>query len=189
MKLEERKAKKAGKKRKRLIFRISILLVLVAAVVFVLVSNGKDGKALYREGDQAPDFKLSQVNDDVKENTVKLSDLKGKGVMINFWATYCKPCEKEMPYMQGLYEEYKDKGIEVIAVNLDANELVVDRFIDKHHLSFPVLRDEGKQVRELYNIRPIPSSLFIDANGKIIERVEGQLTLGQLEGHLKAIQP
>jgi len=189
MDLDERKKLKQNKKKKRLIFRISILLVLVLAVVFVLVSNSKKDNDTYTEGDEAPNFKLEQINKSVDQKELELKDLKGKGVMVNFWATYCKPCEKEMPYMQGLYEKYKDKGIEIVAVNLDGNELVTNRFIDKYDLTFPVAWDKNKQVREIYNIRPIPSSVFIDKNGKITKRIEGQLTLDQLEDILKSIQP
>ena len=70
--------------------------------------------------------------------SVQLSDLEGKGVMLNFWGTWCKPCEAEMPYMETLYPEYNDKGIEIVAVSLDSTELVINRFIDKHDLTFPV---------------------------------------------------
>lgn|SRR5699024_848526 len=189
MDLEERKKLKKNKKKKRLIFRISILLVLVLAVVFVLVSNSKKDNDTHAEGDEAPNFKLQQTNDSVETKEIELSDYKGKGVMINFWATYCKPCVKEMPHMQELYEKYQDKGIEILAINLDGNELVRDRFVDKYDLTYPIAWDKNKEVRELYNILPIPSSIFIDADGKIVKRVDGQLTLEQLEDNFKSIQP
>ncbi|GLO65082.1 redoxin domain-containing protein [Oceanobacillus kimchii] len=77
-----------------------------------------------------PDFQLQQVNANNELETVQLSDLRRKGVMLNFWGTWCEPCKDEMPYMQDLYPEYKDKGIEIVAVSLDAMEIVVNRFID-----------------------------------------------------------
>src|SRR5690625_371958 len=117
MRLEQAKARKSKKKRKRLIFRSSILIILLAAVVFALITNFNKDNSIYKVGDQAPDFKLQQINKNNKLETIQLSDLKGKGVMLNFWATYCKPCEKEMRYMEELYPEYKEKGIEIVAVS------------------------------------------------------------------------
>ncbi|MDY0408342.1 redoxin domain-containing protein [Virgibacillus soli] len=91
--------------------------------------------------------------------------------------------------MEELYKEYKDKGIEIIAVNLDANEFVVDRFIDKYNLTFPVPYDQRDQVREKYRIIPLPSSFFIDPDGVIVRKVEESLSLDKLEGYLQEIQP
>lgn len=191
MSLEERKAKKRNKKRKRLIFRSIILGVMVAAVVFALVSNFKKDQAIYQEGDQAPDFQLKQINENNELETVQLSDFEGKGVMLNFWGTYCKPCEAEMPFMQKLYEDkgYKEKGIEILGVNLDGNELVVSQFINKYDLTFPIPYDKNSEVMDLYKIGPLPSSIFINPDGEIEEVVNGALTLDKLEDHFKQIQP
>jgi len=175
--------------RNRLIFRSIILAILVGAVVFALVTNAKSDNSDYQVGDQAPDFHLQQVNENNELVDVKLSDFEGKGVMLNFWATFCAPCEAEMPYMEELYPKYKEKGVEIVAVSLDATEFVIDRFIDKHELTFPIPHDTQSEVMDAYNVGPIPSTLFIDADGIIVERVEGALTLESLEGHLKEIQP
>lgn len=189
VKLEERKALKNNKMRRRFIFRLSILLVLIAAVVFVLVANSKKDKQVYNIGDTAPDFKLDQINDVIDEESMQLSDFKGKGVMINFWATYCPPCEEEMPYMQGMYDIYKDQGFEIIAVNLDSTELVAKQFSKRLELNFPVVRDNKKLVRELYDVRPLPSSIFIGPDGEIVNQVDGKLSLSALEGYIKEILP
>lgn len=183
------KGNKRAKKRNRLIYRTVILAILIVAVVYAIVANLRDEKAIYDEGDMAPDFKLQQINENNELKSIQLSDLKGKGVMLNFWATFCKPCEAEMPYMEKLYPEYKDKGIEIVAVSLDSTELVVDRFIDKYNLTFPIPFDVKDQVRELYNVGPIPSTLFINSEGKIVKKVEGALTLEKLEGYLQQIEP
>src|SRR5699024_8538438 len=122
--LEKMKSKKRKKKRNRFIFRSIILAVLVGAVVFALVSTAQK--------DKTPDFKLKQINENNKLESIQLSDLEGKGVMLNFWATYCEPCEAEMPYMEKLYPKYRDKGIEIVAVSLDGGQLVIDRFIDEY---------------------------------------------------------
>ncbi|MFD1848927.1 thiol-disulfide oxidoreductase ResA [Oceanobacillus bengalensis] len=189
MSLDEIKNRKSRKKRNRLIFRTMTLAVLVGAIVFALVSNLQADKTVYQVGDEAPDFALNQINKNNELESVKLSDFKGQGVMLNFWGTWCKPCEEEMPYMQALYPEYKEKGIEIIAVSLDNTELVVDGFIDKYDLTFPIPHDKTGEVRDLYKIGPIPSTIFINPDGDIERTVIGALTLESLEGYLQEILP
>lgn len=189
MSLKDVRNKKKSRIRNRLIFRSVILVVLLAAVVFALVSNFKKDSTIYKVGDKAPDFELIQVNENNEEELIRLSDLEGNGVMLNFWATFCKPCEEEMPYMQELYPEYNEQGIEIVAVSLDATQLVIDNFIDKYDLTFPVPHDTSGTVKDLYKIGPIPSTFFINANGEIEEIVEGALSLERLEGYFQQIQP
>jgi len=189
MRIEKAREKKRDKKRNRFIFRTIILAVLVAAVVFALITNAKKDNTIYGVGDKAPDFQLQQINKNNELESIQLSDLKGKGVMLNFWATYCKPCEKEMPYMEELYPKYKDKGIEIVAVSLDATEVVVHQFIEKYNLTFPIPHDKKSVVNDLYKIGPIPTTYFINPEGEIVEKVEGALTLERLEEYFKQIQP
>src|SRR5690625_1037740 len=189
VRVEKARDRKKDKKRNRLIFRTIILAVLLAAVVFALVTNAKKDSTIYGVGDQAPNFELKQINKNNQLESIRLRDLEGKGVMLNFWATWCKPCEKEMPYMEELYPKYKDKGIEIVAVSLDSTEPVIHQFIEKYELTFPILYDNRKEVSNLYKIGPIPSTYFIDAEGEIVEKVEGSLTLDRLEGYFKQIQP
>lgn len=189
MKLDQIREKKRNRIRNRFIFRSIILAILIAAVVFALVSNAREDKALYKPGDEAPNFKLEQVNDNNELEVVQLSDFKGKGVMLNFWATYCGPCEEEMPYMQKLYPEYKEKGIEIIAISLDSTELVIDKFIDKYDLTFAIPHDTKNQVMDLYKVTNLPATLFINPDGVIEERVEGALSLDRLEEYFQQIQP
>ncbi|WP_217585399.1 thiol-disulfide oxidoreductase ResA [Lentibacillus saliphilus] len=189
MSLEDRKASKHKKKKQRLVFRAIILSVLLGAIVYALVDNLQKDKSIYKVGDEAPDFELLQVNDNNEMEKVRLSELRGKGVMLNFWATYCDPCEAEMPYMQSLYPEYKEKGVEIVAVSLDGAELRINRFIEKYGLTFPIPHDKKDTVRELYKVGPIPSTFFINPEGVIVDKVEGALTLESLEGHLEEITP
>ncbi|PAV29533.1 thiol-disulfide oxidoreductase [Virgibacillus profundi] len=189
MSLDQIRKNKKNKKRNRLIFRSVILAVMLVAVVFAVVSNLQKDNTIYRAGDPAPDFKLQQISKNNELETIQLSDLEGKGVMLNFWGTWCKPCEAEMPYMQDLYPEYKEKGIEIVAVSLDATELVVHRFIDEYDLTFPIPHDKTGEVKDLYKVGPIPSTFFINPDGEIEEVVEGALSLERLEGYFQDIQP
>lgn len=189
MSLEDRKKKKEQKKRNRLIFRSVIIGILGIAVIFALVQNLKSDNTVYKVGDEAPDFELEQISDNNEKETVALSDLEGKGVMLNFWGTFCEPCKTEMPFMESLYPEYKEKGIEIVAVSLDKTELVVDNFIDEFDITFPIPHDKNGKVQDLYNIGPIPTTYFIDPEGNIVDEVKGALTLDKLEGHFRDILP
>lgn len=188
MALDEARKKKHNRMKKRFFYRTAVLIVLVGAVVYALIANLNQDKEIYRAGDAAPDFELTQINKYNEEESIRLSDLEGKGVMLNFWGTFCPPCEAEMPYMESLYPKYAD-DIEIVAVNLDNSELVIHRFIDKHDLTFPVVHDKNRDVLDLYKVKPLPSTFFIDAEGMIVDKVEGALSLERLEEHFQAIQP
>lgn len=178
----------ANKKKKRLVFRIIILSILVAATVFALYSTlTKDEQEVVETGDQAPNFQLPTVN--MKQDTLEFSELEGKGVMLNFWGTWCPPCKKEMPYMEELYPEYREKGVEIVAVGLDDSSLVIEDFIDEYGLTFPVLHDKTYQVNDAYGVGYLPATFFINEDGEVVNKVVGGLTLERLEGHLKEIVP
>jgi len=190
MGLDKVRKKKKNKMRNRYIYRASILLVLVAAIIYTLMTNLTGEKVTRQDiGDEAPNFELVQVNDNHESTKVNLSELKGQGVMLNFWGTWCAPCREEMPYMESLYPEYKEKGVQIVAVNLDQSELKVDQFIEEFNLTFPVPHDVRDEVRELYGIGPLPSTVFINPEGIIDDVVIGALTLDRLEAQLNNIQP
>jgi len=189
MTLDKVRQRKSKRMRNRYIFRVVVLAILLSAIIFALISNFQKDRSIYKPGDKAPDFTLQQVNKSNELETVQLSDFEGKGVMLNFWATYCKPCEEEMPYMQELYPEYKDKGIEIVAVSLDVSELVIDKFIDKYDLTFAIPHDTKGETRDLYKVTNIPSTVFINPDGTISEIVDGALSLDRLENYFQQIQP
>ena len=104
---------------------------------------------------------------------VSLADLKGKIVMINFWATWCGPCIKELPEVKRLYEKYKDKGFEILAISGDvkADRQAVINFAKKREMSFPVLFDEG--VMKQYSVSAIPTNIIVDREGRVRYRLTG----------------
>lgn len=185
---ENTKNNRQNRKRNRLIFRTSILIVLFGALLFAIVSNLTADEAIVQVGDKAPDFQLKQVAAD-ENNSIRLSDLEGKGVMLNFWGTWCEPCKDEMPYMEKLYPKYKEQGVEIVAVSLDNTELVIENFADQYNLTFPLLHDKNSQVLDAYGVKPLPTTYFIDENGMVVERVLGGLTLEKLDGYLQQIVP
>ncbi len=115
------------------------------------------------------DFELTTIDG----RKVKLSELKGKAVMIDFWATWCGPCVAEMPHLVKLYDKYKAAGLEILAISCDdkADLHKVAPFAKEHKLNFPVLVDQG--VGKLYNVNGYPTSIFIDKQGNIRYRDMG----------------
>ncbi len=121
-----------------------------------------------REGFLAPDFTLDLLDG----GQVTLSDLRGKGVVINLWASWCPPCRAEMPAIQRVYERSKGRGLEVLAVNTtyqDSERAALD-FIQELGLTFPVPLDRTGTVSRSYQLRALPSTFFVDREG-IIRKV------------------
>jgi thiol-disulfide isomerase/thioredoxin len=112
----------------------------------------------------APDFALVDVR---TNQTVTLSMLRGKPVWINFWATWCPPCREEMPEMQQLYEQHKDKGLVILGVDVQEKREDVLHFINEGNFTWPFMIDTGGRLTDRYLIMGMPSHFFVDKNGVI----------------------
>lgn len=146
-----------------------------------------DEQPSVEKGNPAPDFTLTTL--DGKE--VKLSDYLGKKVILNFWATWCPPCKAEMPHMQNFYEKNKDKGIEILAVNLTSQDKgmeKIEEFVQEYGLSFPIPLDKDGEIGVLYQAFGIPTSYIIDSNGIITERIPGPMDEEMMENLTKNIE-
>ena len=117
----------------------------------------------------APDFALK----DIDGNTVRLEDLKGKVVLLNFWATWCPSCRFEMPSMEALHKELSSQGLVVLAVALRESAEDVRSFYNEHRLSFFALLDHDAEVSELYEIWSLPTTFVINRNGYVLGKVIG----------------
>jgi len=104
-----------------------------------------------------------------------LSSYKGKVVLLNFWATWCPPCRAEMPSMETLYKRFSAQGLEILAVDMGEDALIVQRYIKNGGFTFPVLLDSSSKVSSVYGIQAIPTTYIIDREGKIIGRVVGSI--------------
>lgn len=105
---------------------------------------------------------------DLDGKTWSLRDLRGKVVAVNFWATWCPPCRKEMPDLQALYDEYKDQGLVVLAISYDEDASKIRSFIAKQGFGYPVLLDPGGSVERLYRIDGWPKTFVYDREGKLV---------------------
>lgn len=143
--------------------------VLVAVAVFAaLWASGPPPEPIL-PGQEAPAFSLPSLDG----AAVRLADQRGKVVLLNFWATWCKPCEDEMPAMQRLYERLAGAEFEMLAVSVDEERPVVEAFRERLGLTFPILHDPGKEVAAAYQSYRFPESYLIDRDGRILARYVG----------------
>ena len=135
----------------------------------------------------APDFMLKTLTGD----TVRLSDLKGHPVFLNFWASWCKTCRPEMGDIIAAYNTHHGVGLEVLAINLTDQERMRDvrAFVQDLDLPFPVLLDQKGKVRRLYALRGVPTSVFIDARGTVRLVNIGPITPETIQHGLDLILP
>ncbi|ALA71657.1 cytochrome C biogenesis protein [Geobacillus stearothermophilus 10] len=138
-------------------------------------------------GNRAPDFVLRTLNGE----EVRLSDFRGKRVIVNIWATWCPPCRAEMPNMQKFYEQYKDERVEIVAVNLTQSERQpehVARFIQEYGITFTVVLDEKGEVSRQYEAQAIPTSYLIDSKGIIRKKMIGPMSYDWMVDQMESIQ-
>lgn len=157
--------------------RLAYTLILLLGIAWIYLSADKTNAsfaetvAAPQQGFLAPDFSLPTTTGE----TIRLSDLRGQAVLVNLWATWCPPCREEMPSIEKVYNEYKDEGFVVLAVNMtyQDNASAVMPFVQEHGLTFPILLDETGAIGRAYQLRSLPSSFFITREGIIHEVVIG----------------
>jgi peroxiredoxin len=151
------------------------LLLLIAGAAWIVLSADTGETAATGPAPQAgflaPDFTLNTTSGE----SFTLSEQKGQAVLVNIWATWCPPCEAEMPAIEKMYKEYKDQGFIVLAVNSTSQDdpFNIAPFVEEHGLTFPILLDETADVARSYQVRSLPSSYFINRQGIITEVVIG----------------
>jgi peroxiredoxin len=136
------------------------------------------GRSAVKLGEPAPNFQLR----DLDGHLVALSDLRGKVVLLNFWATWCGPCRVEMPAMEQLYRTFLRKDFEILAVSTDAQGVAVTRpFQQENHLTFPILHDPDFFVGLTYGARSLPMTFMVDREGVIRHQIFGARDWGAPE--------
>jgi len=168
---------------------LKIMLIITLASVLTMgfaMAGCSSNSTAPTVGNLAPNFQL----DNLEGESVSLSDFRGKPVMLNFWATWCPPCVSEMPYIQQMYEEWRDKGLILLVIHMGGSPSQVKEFLQSHNLSLPVLLDINQDVAQKYGIQYIPTTFFIDKDGIIQEKIIGAFSgKAQIEMGLSKIIP
>ena len=179
--------------------RPSILLIVLLALTVLTVALGLwrvwAGRQMVSEQSRpalsgasqamAPDFALSTL----EGGSVRMADLRGKVVLLNFWATWCPPCEAEMPDLDALHRTYgQSQGLVVLGVNLQEDAGKVAQYVRERNLGFPILLDvDGHVTSEVYHVRPLPTSFIVDRQGYIRDVWNGQIAREAMLARLKIV--
>ena len=163
-------ARRDGRQRiapiRRLAMALALLLVMIALLPsFVSPAAWALGESMgmIKSKGLAPAFTLPGMDG----KSISLENYRGRVVLLNFWATWCPPCRLEMPSMRALYDQYKERGLTILAVSIDKHGAqIVKPFLDKHKLNFPVALDKDMKVMDQYGVRGLPSTIIIDARGR-----------------------
>lgn len=158
-------------KNQRIILYILILITGASWIALSIDNTGASNLAAPQAGFPAPDFTLKTPEGKI----YILSELKGQAVLVNLWATWCPPCRAEMPAIEKVYQDYKDDGFIVLAIDMTYQDdpFAVVPFAEQYGLTFPILLDETGETAAAYQLRSLPSSYFINRAGIIQEVVIG----------------
>lgn len=160
--------------------RASLLILLVVLFWFIGRATTHHPSRAYL----APDFALR----DLDGNRVQLSDFRGKAVVLNFWATWCAPCRREIPWFIDLQKEYGPKGLQILGVSMDdgAREQVA-AFATRIGMDYPVLLDDGHAGSEYEATEELPTTYYISRDGRVVAFVKGVIRKSEVERNIQEI--
>lgn len=153
---------------------IKLLLILLlsgsAMTAFAGSEPPPQAPRIVAVGSVAPDFTLENT----KGEKIRLSGLRGKVVIVNFWATWCPPCRQEMPSMETVYQTFAEDDLVLLAINVEKEgRTVVADFLKETPYSFPILYDENSRIQDLYGVYQLPESFILDRNGVVVKKIIG----------------
>jgi len=170
--------------------RDPVILIVVAVVISLMLVFGiqktrhnRPNSASALQGKPAPDFSLASVDG---KATLKLSDFKGKAVLLNFWATWCEPCKIEMPWFVELQKQYGPQGLQVLGVAMDDTDPKdISEFAHKMGVNYPIAVGKEAVGDQYGGIPYLPSTFYIDRDGKVVDRVYGLVSRSEIEDDIK----
>ncbi len=172
-----------------------VVVVVIVVIAFMLIAGKRltksrapgesiSGSNAALKGKTAPDFQLV----DLEGNNVRLSDLRGKAVLLNFWATWCPPCKVEMPWFVDIQKQYGPQGLQIVGVAMDEGSPrdAVTKFAKEMGLNYPVLLGTDKVADQYGGVDALPTTFYIGRDGKIVTRVFGLASHSEIEDNVRA---
>lgn len=158
--------------------RIAMILALQIAIGLLFVALTATGQQSRQRGEleiltdkpAAPHFRLPDTLDGMHD----LGDYRGKAIIVNFWATWCIPCRREMPSMQSAWEQLQDRDVMLLGINWGDSEDSIERFFANLHVDFPILMDKDKSVTTEWGVRGLPTTYVVDPQGRLVYRIVGE---------------
>ena len=166
-----------------LVFITAVVAAMLVAGIHIARRNHAGGVAAGQPvGQNAPDFELQSL----EGKNVKLSDFRGKAVLLNFWATYCGPCKIEMPWFVEMQKEFGPQGLQIVGVAMDdASTEDIAKFTQQMGVNYPILVGQESVGQSYGGVGVLPTTFFLDRNGKLIAREFGLQSRSVFVDHIK----
>lgn len=167
--MRDRQEKAAFYKRPGTLIALTIIVVLAALVTWGAVARSSPGKGLQTE---APDFMLTLFDGE----RLSLSSLRGQPVVLNFWASWCKPCRDEAPTLEKAWRAYQDKGVVFLGIDVQDTEAAARSFMQTYGISYRNGPDQGNRIAPAYGVTGVPETYFISRDGRLVRRWIGPIS-------------
>jgi cytochrome c biogenesis protein CcmG/thiol:disulfide interchange protein DsbE len=183
----------AGLSRSNIFGLVATSLVLLALIAVLIARLQQANQAVSSTlglqviGHAAPDFTIPEVWNGAPGQTVHLADLKGKPVVLNFWASWCDECKLELPTLQAGYEKYQASGVVFIGLAFNDDKDNGLPFLKKYKVTYPAGRDKDGDIAVAYGVTNVPETIYIGRDGHVVSKTQGGLAPEQLEADLQKI--
>ena len=165
---------------------VTVVALLIALLGWQVAAEGK-ARSLREsvwagETPAAPSFDLPRLN---REGKLSLASLRGKAVVVNFWASWCEPCKEETPRLEDAWNRYRERGVVVVGVDAHDFKSEARRFMDRYGVSYPIVHDGRGVTLRRFGVVGFPETLFLDGNGRIVAWVQGPVAEDELDRNIR----